>query len=82
MGYEDVYSPLLVLPFRHVMEENTLELQCRGKVFYMTKKDVWPWQELLVYYGNGYAGHIGIDPHQFEDMDSWHTDKTAYRYVW
>ena len=44
-------------------------LLCRGKVFYMTTKDVRPGQELFVYYGDGYAQTLGIDVDRYQDDD-------------
>ena len=35
--------------------------ECRGKVFYMTTRDVFPGEELLVYYGDKYAEYLGLD---------------------
>ena len=28
---------------------------CDGKVYYVTTRDLYPWQELLIYYGDVYA---------------------------
>ncbi len=42
-------------------EENTIMLQCYDKIYYMTRYDIYPGQELLVYYGDGYAEELNID---------------------
>lgn len=41
-------------------EESVEWMYCAGKVFYMTRKDVYPGQELLMYYGDPYAQTLGI----------------------
>ncbi len=41
--------------------------ECKGKVYYSTIKDIYPEQELLVYYGKDYAGdYLGIDTSVFD----------------
>ena len=42
-------------------EENVMEIQCYDKPYYMTRKDIYPGQELLVYYGDNYAEDLDID---------------------
>ena len=34
---------------------------CKGKAFYITTQDIYPGQELLVYYGDSYAKYLSID---------------------
>lgn len=51
---------------RHVKEEHVKFHECRGKVFYVTYKDIHPGQELLVYYGIVYArDQLDIDVDNF-----------------
>jgi SET domain-containing protein len=40
---------------RNEIEENVEAMQCKGKVFFMTVKDIHPGQELMFYYGDTYA---------------------------
>ncbi len=51
---------------RNSAEENVLVAECKGKIYYLTYKDVYPGQELLVYYGDNYATLLGIDVDQFD----------------
>ena len=44
-------------PVRH-SNKNIIILECYGKIYYMTNKDVAPGIELLVYYGPRYARNI------------------------
>ena len=44
-------------------------------MYYVTNKDVYPAQELLVYYGDGYARSLGIDPDRYEDDGYWEEAK-------
>ena len=56
---------------RHSREQNVEVLECLGKMYYITTKDVYPAQELFVYYGDGYARSLGIDPDRYEDDSYW-----------
>ena len=40
--------------------------QYKGEIYYKTYKDVKPGQELLVWYGDQYANHLGI-PTKFKN---------------
>ena len=42
-------------------DENVIALECYGKMFYVTNKDIIPGDELLVYYGESYARDLNID---------------------
>ena len=44
-------------------------MYCYGKVYYLTTKDVYPGQELQVYYGFDYALRLGIYTNLFESND-------------
>ena len=44
----------------HESEVNVDSHFCFGRVFYRTKTDLYPGQELLIYYGDGYAEELGI----------------------
>ena len=50
---------------RNRTEENVLVAECKGRFYYVTKKDVAPGQELLVYYGHAYAEKMNIDTELF-----------------
>lgn len=50
---------------RNPKEENVDMLTCKGRAFYITVRDIYPGQELLVYYGHNYAETLGIDVKQF-----------------
>ena len=39
---------------RNVKEENVMCVECKGRFFYLTYKDIAPGQELLVYCGDNY----------------------------
>ncbi len=52
---------------RHVTEENVGESTCYGRVYYRTIVDIAPGTELMVYYGDGYAESLGIDPDDYID---------------
>ena len=55
---------------RHAKEENIEFFACMGKGFYMTTTDLYPGQELLVYYGDNYAeNELDIDVDNFHNMD-------------
>ena len=45
---------------RNSKEENIVWRYCAGKVYLQTIKDVLPGQELLFYYGDGYAKSLDI----------------------
>jgi hypothetical protein len=45
---------------RHKVEENLVAFQWRGKIFYMTVRDIPADRELLVYYGDDYAETLGV----------------------
>ena len=51
---------------RNKSEENVEACECMGKMFYKTNKDIAPGQELLVYYGDGYAETLGIEPFEHQ----------------
>ena len=51
---------------RNANEENVVSTYCYGKVLYRTVRDVRAGEELLVYYGDGYAQHLGIDHTLFQ----------------
>ena len=53
---------------RHSKEENVDILDCFGKSFYITTKDIYPGQELLIYYGVKYAEKMGIDVPNYHNM--------------
>ena len=36
-----------------------------GDIYYLVVREITRGEELLVYYGNGYARKLGIDPKQF-----------------
>ena len=40
---------------RNVDEENVVCVECKGRFYYLTSKDIAPGQELLVYYGDDFA---------------------------
>ena len=54
---------------RHVKEQNVLMVECRGKIFYVTIKDVHPGEELLHYYGDEDAQNLDIKTEFYYDMD-------------
>ena len=41
-------------------EQNLVAYQYRGEIFYRAYKDIQPGSELLVWYGEQYAAHLGI----------------------
>ena len=41
-------------------EQNLIAYQYRGQIFYRAYKDIQPGTELLVWYGESYAEHLGI----------------------
>ena len=42
-------------------EENVATFDCKGRIYYMIIKDIYPGTELLAYYGDAYADNLGID---------------------
>ncbi|KAI6661891.1 60 kDa SS-A/Ro ribonucleoprotein-like [Oopsacas minuta] len=52
---------------RHEDEQNLVAFQFKGRIYYRTYKVVNPGDELLVYYGDQYAKHLGIG--QFDNID-------------
>ena len=42
-------------------EQNLVAYQYRGEIFYRAYKDIQPGTELLVWYGEQYAQHLGIN---------------------
>ena len=50
---------------RRKSEENVVMRQCYDKPFYVSSTDIYPGQELLVYYGHGYARTLGIDTRSY-----------------
>ena len=42
-------------------EQNLVAYQYRGEIFYRAYKDIQPGSELLVWYGEQYARHLGIN---------------------
>ncbi|KAK2166957.1 hypothetical protein LSH36_33g08030 [Paralvinella palmiformis] len=44
----------------HQSEENISSHFCFGRVFFRTNTDIYPGQELLVYYGDGFAEYLGV----------------------
>ena len=45
---------------RRAEEESIRYVYCQGRVYYVLVKDVWPGNELLLYYGDDYADLLGI----------------------
>ena len=46
---------------RDCREENVEVMECYGKIYYTTTRDISPGTELLIYYGDHYARELGID---------------------
>ncbi|XP_064647498.1 histone-lysine N-methyltransferase PRDM9-like [Lineus longissimus] len=46
---------------RNEGEQNLLAFQYKGEIYYKTIQIVYPGQELLVFYGEGYAKELGIE---------------------
>ena len=61
---------------RHSKEENVMYLACKSKAYYVTFKDLYPGQELLIYYGNTYAKNIDID---VKNYDNENVDVSLYQ---
>lgn len=55
---------------RFSREENVVMFACRGKVYYVTSKDIYPGDELLVYYGDAYAKDLEIDVDHYYDNNA------------
>ena len=58
------YHPPPPVPFHY--KDIVLTAECLGKVFYITKRPIYPGEELLVYYGKSYAEVLGINVTQFD----------------
>lgn len=41
-------------------EQNLTAIQCQGQIFYESCKEIFPKQELLVWYGDCYVQFLGI----------------------
>ena len=46
-------------------EENVMVLECKGRIFLATMRDIHPGEELMSYYGDSYAQSLGIDTSSF-----------------
>ena len=46
---------------RNSREQNAISVECKGRIYYVTHKDIYPRQEILVYYGDSYAEQMGVD---------------------
>ena len=57
--------PRYVNMARAPSELNVSVCFCRGRVYYIASKHIAPAQELLTYYGPGYASSLGLDPTAF-----------------
>ena len=40
-------------------------LECKGRIFLATMRDIHPGEELMFYYGDSYAKSLGIDTNSF-----------------
>jgi len=49
-------------------DQNVMVMECRGHIYYMTWKDIFPGTELLVFYGHEYVKAMGMD------MDRYYID--------
>ena len=45
---------------RNAKEENVKAMSCKGRILFLTIKDIKPGDELLYYYGDYYASRLGI----------------------
>ena len=46
---------------RSFIEENVEMMECAGRIYFITKRDIHPGEELMYYYGHGYAiNRLGI----------------------
>ena len=62
---------------RHIKEQNVNMYECMGKVFYVNNRDLYPGQELLVYYGDEYAeDQLDINTKMYKNAD---VDIAAYK---
>ena len=66
-GDTSTYVRWINTPNRHV-DENVWALECYGKVFYVTSRDIVPGEELLVFYGIGYSLDLGFDLNDYFDV--------------
>ncbi len=57
--------PRYVNMARTPSELNVSVCFCKGRVYYIASKDIAPSQELLTYYGWGYAASLNVDPTAF-----------------
>ena len=48
--------------------------QCRSKAYYVASRDIHPGEELLVYYGDGYAKSLNIDVDNYENTEDTEAD--------
>ncbi|GIX89102.1 histone-lysine N-methyltransferase PRDM9 [Caerostris extrusa] len=48
--------------------QNVVAFQYKGAIYYRTYKPVLPYTEILVWYGNEYASHLGIDVRQRKNL--------------
>ena len=56
---------------RHRREENVMTCACKGRLYYISSRDIYPGRELLVYYGDDYAGYeLDIDVVNYEKAGS------------
>ena len=62
---------------RHVVEENVSSLQCYGRRYYVTTRDIAPGTELLVYYGHDYATRLGIEAQEYLNREFWYHGKRS-----
>ena len=60
---------------RSQREQNVIARECRGKIYYQTLKDIAPFSELLVYYGDNFAKDLGINTERFAENSSNSTSK-------
>ncbi|XP_056636971.1 histone-lysine N-methyltransferase PRDM9-like [Diorhabda sublineata] len=62
-GSDEKYSNYLryVNCARNVSEQNLIAYQYKRELYYRTSKDIFPGEELLIYYGNSFAKNLGIN---------------------
>ena len=48
-------------------EGNVMVLECKGRIFLATMKDIHPGEELMYYYGYSYAESLKIDINLFSE---------------
>lgn len=51
-------------------EQNLVAFQYQGNMYYRTCKEIKAGQELLVFYGETFAGNLGIDPKKYFEPPS------------